>query len=85
MAFYSDTEKQLRLLDRQRGALERRQAAATATAVDLVLHHGQALGPMARRAGLTVHVLRRAVYAHPEVAAILQDTADGGVGTTLSD
>jgi hypothetical protein len=84
MAFYGDTEKQLRLLDRQRGALERRQAAATATAVDLVLHHGQALGPMARRAGLTSYALRKALYAHPEMALLLQDPAER-VDTTRSD
>lgn len=74
MAFYSETEKQLQLLDKQRRALDARRDAVTATAVDLVLHHGQELGTTARRAGLTAHALRQAVHAHPEIAPILLGT-----------
>ncbi|MFH8410989.1 hypothetical protein ACH4FX_40400 [Streptomyces sp. NPDC018019] len=77
MAFYTETEKRLRLLDRQRRALDMRRDAVTATAVDLVLHHGQELGPTARRAGLTAHALRQAVHAHPEIASILLGVPEG--------
>ncbi|MFF4607816.1 hypothetical protein ACFY12_34385 [Streptomyces sp. NPDC001339] len=76
MAFYSETEKRLRILDRQRRALDVRRDAVTETAVDLVLHHRQELGPTARRAGLTVHALRQAVHAHPEIAPILLGTPE---------
>ncbi|MFC8220369.1 hypothetical protein ACFUTY_19615 [Streptomyces sp. NPDC057362] len=77
MAFYSETEKLLRRLDRERRALDVCRDAATVTAVDLVLHHGQGLGPTARRAGLTPHALRQAVHAHPEVAPILLGIPEG--------
>lgn len=82
MAFYTETEKRLRLLDQQRRALDRRRDTVTATAVDLVLHHGQKLDPTARRAGLTTHALRQAVHAHPEIAPILLGTPETpGAGT----
>lgn len=69
--YRSDLEKKLALLDRQARVFNRWREAVTATAVDLVLHDGQHLGPTATRAGLTAHALRQAVHEHPEVAPIV--------------
>jgi len=75
--YRSETEKKLALLDRQRRAFDRRRDAVTATAVDLVLHEGQALGATAARAGLTAYALRNALHAHPELDAILRPEPPG--------
>ncbi|MDH6580762.1 hypothetical protein [Kitasatospora sp. MAP5-34] len=40
-------------------------AAITATAVRLVVDHREPIGPVARRAGPTVYVLRQAANANP--------------------
>ncbi|MFI1184628.1 hypothetical protein ACH4UT_34650 [Streptomyces sp. NPDC020799] len=68
--FWSPVEKRLRRLD----ALRRvgREAAAVEVAVDLVVRHGQELGPMARRAGASPYRLRKAVFADPESVAKMQ-------------
>ncbi|MEU2873047.1 hypothetical protein ABZ769_28250 [Streptomyces olivoreticuli] len=68
--YWSPVEKRLRRLDslRRKG----REAAAVDVAVDLVVRHGQPLGPMARRAGVSPHRLRKAVFADPESVAKMQ-------------
>lgn len=80
--YRSELEKKLALLDRQARVFNRWRDTVTATAVDLVLHHKEHLGPTATRAGLTAHALRQAVHEHPEVAPIVyperyQETAAG--------
>ncbi|MFC4512180.1 hypothetical protein [Streptomyces ehimensis] len=65
--YWSPLEKALRCLDSLRKA--GRETAAIKAAVDLVVRHQQQLGPMARRAGVSAHRLRQAVFTHPDVAA----------------
>ncbi|MFF4408524.1 hypothetical protein ACFY1P_21830 [Streptomyces sp. NPDC001407] len=68
--YWSPLEKALRRLDslHARG----QETAAIEAAVDLVVRHQQLLGPMARRAGVSAHCLRKAVYADPDVAALMR-------------
>ncbi|SBT94008.1 hypothetical protein GA0115233_107642 [Streptomyces sp. DI166] len=69
--YRSELEKKLALLDRQAKVFNHHRETVTATAVDLVLHHREPLGPTATRAGLTAHALRQALHEHPEVAPIV--------------
>ncbi|WP_162890184.1 hypothetical protein [Streptomyces olivoreticuli] len=68
--YWSPLEKALRRLDSLRKA--GRETAAIKLAVDLVVRHQQLLGPMARRAGVSAHRLRKAVYADLDVAALIR-------------
>ncbi|MEV4502608.1 hypothetical protein [Streptomyces klenkii] len=68
--YYSPLEKALRRLDSLHTA--GRETAAIKAAADLVVRHQQQLGPMARRAGVSAHRLRKAVMAHPDTVALLQ-------------
>jgi hypothetical protein len=65
--YWSPTEKALRRLDSLARAGHTEKAVKVA--VDLVVRHKQTSGLMARRAGVTVQRLRKAIFADPDVVA----------------
>ncbi|MFG2177848.1 hypothetical protein ACGFLS_03860 [Streptomyces abikoensis] len=73
--YRSPLKKALRRLDALCSA--GREAAAVEVAVDLVVRHQQLLGPMARRAGVSAHRLRKAVMADEDVLAWLRKNEEG--------